>query len=152
MKGKYKMNEQDRIRILNMVKNGVITVEEAEKLLSAAGPTVEPSRQLSEEVAFKDNRGRKGKKFRIIVDAATEKTKAAKVNVSIPVSLIRTIGPVIVNNLSRDTKNELNKAGIDIIQIIQDIDSIIESGMEEDIVNVDTGEGDEKAKVRIYVE
>ncbi len=135
-----------------MVKNGVITVEEAEKLLSAAEPSVEPARQLPEEVSFKDNRGRKGKKFRIIVDAVNDKTKAAKVNISIPVSLIRTIGPVIVNNLPRETKDELNKSGIDVMQIVNDIESIIDSGLEEDIVNVDTGEGDEKAKVRIYVE
>jgi len=145
------MKEQDRIRILNMVKNEVISVEEAERLLSAAEPDEQPRRQ-PEEIALKDSRGRKGKKFRIVVDAAGDKMKAAKVNISIPVSLIRTIGPVIAKNLPNETKNELNGAGIDIIQIMSDIESIIDSGIDEDIVNVDTGEGDEKAKVRIYVE
>ena len=147
------MNEQDRMRILNMVKNNVITVEEAQKLFSAADSAGEPqTRQLSEEVTYKDSRGRKGKKFRIVVDAATDKMKAAKVNISIPLSLIRTIGPVIVKNLPRETKDELNRSGIDVIQIISDIESFIDSGIDEDIVNVDAGEGDEKAKVRIYVE
>lgn len=143
------MNEQDRIRILNMMKNGTITVEEAEKLLSAGESAKEAP---AEEVTLKDNRGRKGKKFRIVVDAAGEKMKNAKVNVSIPLSIIRTLGPVIANNLPREAKAELSRTGVDIVQIMNDIESIIDSGMEEDIVNVDTGEGEDKAKVRIYVE
>lgn len=145
------MKEQDRIRILNMVKNGVLTIEEAEKLLSASEPAPEAPR-LSEDIALKDTRGRKGKKFRIVVDAAGEKTKAAKVNITIPVSLIRSIGPVVAKNMPRETQEELNKSGIDIMQIFADIETVIDSGLEEDIVNVDTGEGEEKAKVRIYVE
>ncbi len=147
------MKEQDRIRILNMVKNGVITVEEAEKLLSAAEPEPEyRAVRASEEIAIKDSRGRKGKKVRIVVDAAGEKTKSAKVNVSIPLSLIRTLGPVIVKNMPQEAKDDLGRSGIDIMQIFADIESAIDSGLDEDIVNVDTGEGEDKAKVRIYVE
>jgi hypothetical protein len=134
-----------------MVKNGVITVEEAEKLLSASEPVVEPQRPL-EEIALKDSRGRKGKKVRIVVDAADERTKSAKVNVSIPVSLIRSLGPVIVKNMPREAQDDLNKSGIDLMQIFADIESVIDSGLDDDIVNVDTGEGADKAKVRIYVE
>ncbi len=147
------MTEHDRIRILNMVKNGVITVEEAEKLLSAAEPSPEerPAR-ASEDIAIKDSRGRKGKKVRIVVDAAGENTKTAKVNVSIPLSLIRTLGPVIVKNMPQEARDDLGKSGIDIMQIFADIESLIDNGLDEDIVNVDTGEGNEKAKVRIYVE
>ncbi|GEM_PF-2352893 len=143
------MNESDRIRILNMLKNGTITVDEAEKLLNA-GETKEPP--PTDAVALKDARGRKAKKFRIVVDAAGEKMKNAKVNVTIPLSIIRTLGPVIANNLPKDTKEELKRSGVDLIQIMSDIESIIDSGIDEDIVNVDTGEGEDKAKVRIYVE
>jgi len=145
------MKEQDRLRILNMVKNGTLTVEEAEKLFDAAEPAAEVRKQ-TEEIAVKDPRGRKGKKFRIIVDSVDEKMKSAKVNVSIPLSIIRSIGPIIAKNLSRETKQELDGAGVDIEQIIKDIESIIDNGLDEDIVNVDTGEGEEKTKVRIYVE
>lgn len=143
------MNENDRIRILNMLKEGKLTVEEAEKLLSAGES---PKEIPIEEISLKDARGRKGKKFRIVVDAAGEKMKAAKVNISIPLSIIRTIGPVIANNLPKATKEELSQSGVDIIQIMNDIESMIDSGIDEDIVNVDTGEGEDKAKVRIYVE
>ena len=143
------MNENDRIRILNMLKEGKLTVEEAEKILSAGEA---PKETPTEEVALKDTRGRKGKKFRIVVDAANDKMKAAKVNISIPLSIIRTIGPVIANNLPKATKDELAQSGVDVIQIMNDIESIIDSGIEDDIVNVDTGEGEDKAKVRIYVE
>lgn len=143
------MNENDRIRILNMLKEGKLTVEEAGDLLSAAAA---PKESRAEEVPLKDTRGRKGKKFRIVVDAGSEKMKAAKVNISIPLSIIRTIGPIIINNLPKATKEELQKSGVDIIQIMQDVETMIDSGFDEDIVNVDTGEGEEKAKVRIYVE
>jgi hypothetical protein len=54
--------------------------------------------------------------------------------------------------MSRETKQELGSAGVDIEQLMNDIESIIDNGLEEDIVNVDTGEGEEKTKVRIYVE
>ncbi|NCA80182.1 MAG: hypothetical protein EOM76_08375 [Sphingobacteriia bacterium] len=143
------MNENDRARILNMLKDGIITVEEAQKLLTAGEVSKESP---AEEVSLKDARGRKGKKFRIVVDAGNEKMKAAKVNISIPLSIIRTIGPIIVNNLPKATKDELLKSGVDIMQIMNDVETIIDSGFDEDIVNVDTGEGEEKAKVRIYVE
>jgi hypothetical protein len=133
-----------------MVKDGKLTVEEAEKLLSAGEEA--PKEAPAESVAIKDTRGRKGKKFRIVVDAANDKMKAAKVNISIPLSIIRTIGPIIANNLPKATKDELQQSGVDIVQIMNDIESIIDSGLDEDIVNVDTGEGEDKAKVRIYVE
>jgi len=143
------MDQNDRIRILNMMKDGAITVEEAERLLSAG----EPLRELpASEVALKDARGRKPKKFRIVVDSANDGAKPAKVNIAIPISLIRTFGPVIAKNLPQEAKEELGRSGVDIARIMTDIESVIESGMEEDIVNVDTGEGDDKAKVRIYVE
>ena len=130
------MGENERTRILNMLKEGKITVEDAEKLLSALNIGSEEEKVTPETVALKDNRGRKPKRLRISVDAGDGGDKA-KVNVNLPVSLIKTLGPIAVNNMPREAKEELDRQGIDITSILADIDSLLSSGMDEDIVNID---------------
>ncbi len=140
------MNE--RARILNMLSEGKLTVEEAEKLMDAVGTA--RSAPETEAIELKDRRGRKPKKLRVNIDAG-EQSKKAKVNVSIPLSVVRTFGPIIAKNLPHEAKEELDKRGIDFGRIVDDIESIISEASEEDIVNIDT-EGEDAAKVRIYLE
>jgi hypothetical protein len=130
-----------------MVSEGKITVEEAEKLMDAVEAKSVPE---TEAIELKDKRGRKPKKLRVNIDAG-ESTKKAKVNVSIPLSIVRTFGPIVVKNLPKEAREELDKSGVDLVQIIDDIESIISEASEEDIVNIDT-EGEDAAKVRIYLE
>ncbi len=137
----------ERARILEMLKEGKITVAEAEKLLDALGGEEAPEGGL---VEMKDKRGRKPRKLHVKVDAL-DNSKKAKVNISIPLSIVKTFGPMIINNLPKDAKEELNKSGVDLVGIIRDIDSFIAEASEEDIVNIDT-EGDDAARVRIYLE
>lgn len=141
------MEDSSRARILNMLKDGTITVEEAEELLRS----LETKQPEPEPVALKDTRGRKNKKLRVQVDTGENEGKA-KVNVNVPVSLIKTLGPVIAKNLPAEAKTEMDKAGVDLVAIMESIESIIDSGLEEDIVNVDVGDGPDMAKVRVYVE
>lgn len=136
--------DENRTRILNMLKANQISVEEAEQLLAALNPPAEAP------VALKDNRGRKNKKLRVVVDTEEEDSKA-KVNVNLPVSLVRTLGPIIIKNLPAEAKAEIEKSGIDLAAIMEGIEEFIDSGIEEDIVNVDVG-GKDNAKVRVYVE
>jgi hypothetical protein len=139
------MNE--RARILNMISEGVITAEEAEKLLDAIGEKDEAD---TEPIELKDKRGRKPKKLRVKIDSKENKNKA-KVNISIPLSVVRTFGPIIVKNLPNEAKEEMSKSGIDFAQIVDDIESLVTEADGEDIVNIDT-EGEDAAKVRIYLE
>ena len=149
------MNGNEKARILNMLRDGAITTEEAERLLDAlegrkdesAPPPVEP-------IVMKDPRGRKAKKLRIQVDNGDRGKNKAKVNVSIPVSLIRSLGPIALNSIPKDTKRELEEKGIDIEAIFSQVEEMIESGVEEDFVNIDTDGSDDNgaSKVRIYVE
>lgn len=141
------MNE--KARILNLLKDGVITVEEAEKLLNA----LEPEKPNQEEaIALKDTRGRKPKKLRVTVDADDNGSSKAKVNVNIPISLIKTLGPLVKKSVPNDVRYELDSQGINLDAILASVEALVESGIEEDIVNVDIGDDAEKAKVRIYVE
>ncbi len=142
------MEENGRIRILQMLKAGVITVDEAEDLLRSL-EAKEPAAEQT--VAFKDARGRKNRKLRVQVDAG-EDEKKARVNINVPVSLIKSLGPVVVKNLPVEAKEELDQFGVDLVSIMEGIEALIESGQEEDVVNVDVNKGSDTAKVRVYVE
>lgn len=141
------MEDNEKTRILNMLKDGKITVDEALKLLEAIETRENPSEN---SVILKDSRGRKAKKLRVVVDAKNENSeKKDKVNISIPISIIKTVGPLILKSMPKESKQKLEESGVDLAQILADIDSLVESGLDEDIVNVDTADGD---KVRIYFE
>lgn len=146
------MSNNERSRILNLLRDGAITPEEAEQLLDALEGGRADETPAPEPVALKDTRGRKPKKLRILVDNAEKDNGKAKVNVSIPVSLIRTLGPIALSAIPKDTKRELEAKGINIAALIDQIEELIDRGMEEDFVDIDTGEGDTPSKVRIYVE
>ncbi|MEL7569917.1 MAG: hypothetical protein AAGU14_05080 [Eubacteriaceae bacterium] len=138
---------EDKTRILNMVSEGKITVDEASILLDA----LSKKEKIAEEpIAMKGKQGRKPTKLRVNIDA-NENSKKSKVNVNIPLSLVKTLGPIISKNLPKEAKEEMDKKGVDLVAIMNSIDEFIEAAGEEDIVNVDI-EGDEPAKVRVYVE
>ena len=146
------MVQNDRMRILQMLQDGIINADEAEKLLSALDKT--ETKQEGGLIPIKDNRGRKGKKFRIEVNTEDfdDSVKKANVNLSIPLSIIKTIGPIIAKGMPKEAKGELEKQGIDIIGIIESIDELIDESLNEDIVNVDANLEKGFAKVRIYVD
>ncbi|MCI1966603.1 MAG: hypothetical protein LKJ17_10805 [Oscillospiraceae bacterium] len=145
------MSENERTRVLNLLRDGTITTEEAERLLDALEQSRKPE---AKPVVLKDSRGRKPKKLRIVVDNAEANNGKAKVNVSIPISLIRSLGPIALSSIPKKTKQELEESGVDAAAILAQVEELIESGTEEDFVNVDTGngEGESSSKVRIYVE
>jgi hypothetical protein len=137
----------DKTRILNMVSEGKITVEEAAKLLDALEKN---DKGAAEPIALKGKQGRKPTKLKVNIDAG-ENNKKSKVNVNIPLSLVRTIGPIISKNMPKEAQDEMNKKGIDVVGIMDSIEELIDAAAKEDIVNVDI-EGDEASKVRVYVE
>lgn len=145
--------KNDRNRILSMLSEKKITVEEAEKLLAALddNKTTQPA-----EPVVKPNRKRP-KKVRILVDTGEKDGDSAKVNLNIPVSLIRTMGPMLAKKIPDNAKNKLEEKGVDIEEILNSIETMLddagENDFNEDIVNVDVGETDgDSVKVRIYFE
>jgi hypothetical protein len=144
------MAETEKTRILNLLKEGTITTEEAEKLLDAleSRENVKPEK---EPVVIKDTRGRKSKKLHIMVDAPEKDRGKTKVNVNIPISLIKSLGPIAVSSIPKKTREELEEKGVDINSIISQVEELIDGNIEEDIINVGTGEDGDTA-VRVYVE
>ena len=142
------MEENEKTRILNMLKDGKISVEEAQNLLEAIGS---PNTQQPDDIInIKDTRGRKPKKLKVQVDSGNGYD--AKVNVNLPISLVRTVGPMVVKNMPTEAKKKLEESGVDLQAIFDDIEKLAESGMEEDIVNIDAGKDGIDAKVRVYFE
>lgn len=136
------MNEEV-LKVLEMVKNGKITPEEGEKLLSAIGVDKENARIK-----------KRATMLRIRVDAHDpNKEDQAKVNVNIPLSLAKKMTG-LVKMVPKDTKDELQEQGIDLDGInLKELIEMFEDGeLTEELVNVDAGDETKGAKVRIYVD
>ncbi len=139
------MNE--RTRILNMVAEGKITAEDAEKLLDALETKAAYER---EKVEFKDKRGRKGKKFRVNIDAG-EGGGGTKFNVGIPISMVRAFGPMVMKNLPKETREEMDRCGVNLMQVLEDLEKATEEASDEDVVNIGT-DGDDPTKINVYID
>ena len=142
------MNE-DRKRILGMLGEGKITADEAERLLDAMAPGAAP-RLSSAPVA--DSNG-SPKYFRVEVNAHEPGDTPTKVNVRVPMKLLRA-GVRLSALIPPKARDEVNAAmarqGIpfDINQLKpENLDDLIEH-LADFTVDVDSGD----AKVRVFCE
>ena len=76
---------ENRRQILNMLAQGKITVDEAERLLSAVER--EPASSVGE--SDEARRNDKVKYLRVVVDAQDDEDGPTKVNVRVPMQLLR---------------------------------------------------------------
>jgi len=139
---------ENRRQILDMLAQGKINADEAERLITAlerepataSGPAIEPRRS---EVKY----------LRVVVDALDDHEGPTKVNVKVPMQLLRA-GVKLTSIIPPRARDEVNKAlskeGIDI-----DIGKLTPQSLEEIVehlrdlqIDVDT----EQAKVRIFCE
>ncbi|MDF2685706.1 MAG: hypothetical protein K0S55_887 [Clostridia bacterium] len=141
------MNE--RQRILKMVSEGTISIEEADILLEALTKNIP-----SEELKIKDSRGRKNKNLLVDIDAKSDDDTKAKVKIKLPLSLVKALVPVMKSSLPHEAREELNKKGIDIDQIIAATEKLSDEleATEDNIVDIEAGDGNDKATVKIYVD
>lgn len=145
------MSDEKRVRVLQMLKDGLIDVEEANELLEAVKPE-------ETQVTVSEAPAKKYKFLKIVVDAIDDedaggKTKSkAKVRVNIPLSLART-GIKMIPQKAREEMERHGVSADDIVGILDHLDEF-EGG---DIVNVEasgneTGSENGAANVRIYLE
>lgn len=126
------MNDE-RMQILKMIEEKKITAEEGAKLLSAVEP---PGREEARDV-----RNSRGRWFRVRV--TDMKTGKRKVNVNIPLGLVE-VGAKLGVRFGARNDPELSR--LDFNEII----SMIRSGAEGKIVDVEDEEDNER--VEVYVE
>ncbi len=139
------MSEEKR-KILEMLAQGKITVEESEKLLAAVG---EPETDASSS----DAAGRRSWKYlRVQVEPGPNSEQGDRVNIRVPFKLIRAglkFAALIPSGAQGKVNQALKEKGID-----ADLSRITPKDLEEILSNLDdmTVEVDGKDKVRIFCE
>ena len=140
------MNEERR-KILEMLGQGKITVDEAEKLLAAVGESG------SEPEDGAEVSGRRSWKYlRVQVEPGPTSDKGERVNIRVPFKLIRAglkFAALIPHNVHDQVNRAFKEKGIEI-----DLSRITPQDLEEIVANLDdmTVDVDGKDKVRIFCE
>ena len=126
------MSEEKRI-ILEMLKDGKISVEEAEQLLEKANP----GESMDENSRVKKPNSKKFLRVRV-----TEEDKV-KANVNIPIALAE-----VGLNLIPKEKLKVDGKQINMDQILK----LIEEGTEGELVNIDAEDEGKSYKVNIFID
>ncbi|HEX2594568.1 MAG TPA: hypothetical protein VHL34_23900 [Rhizomicrobium sp.] len=144
---------ENRRQILDMLAQGKITADEAEKLLAAVeGERSSAAFTTSSESGSKP----KPKYLRVLVEAADKfrtDGKGTKVNIRVPMALIRAgvrLGGLIPQEARDKANAAMREKGMDF-----DLNSIKPENLEEIIQQLDDLEvnvDEDKAKVRIFAE
>jgi hypothetical protein len=129
------MNSKEQI--LQMVKEGTITVEDGIKLLEALGAQGAQTQSVQPVINVNPAGGRK--MLRVTVDSA----KGDVVRINVPTSLVKA-GLNLSNQLKIDG-NPVDMKGVDVDMIM----AAIEEGATGEIVNVESAEGD---IVKIFID
>jgi hypothetical protein len=134
---------ENRRQILDMLAQGKITADQAERLLAA----------LEREPAGETRRNDKVKYLRVVVDAMDDVDGPTKVNVRVPMQLLRA-GVKLTSIIPPRARTEVNEAlrreGIDV-----DIGKLTPESLEdivEQLRDLQVDVDHERAKVRIFCE
>lgn len=126
------MNDE-KIKILKMIEDGIITASEGAQLLGA----IDDASEL--QTTAKGNSDAKWLRVKVL---STENGVKTKVNVNVPIALVET-GLKIGKHFHKDI--EASMQGLDITEILE----MIKNGAEGKIVEVESDNGD---IVEVYVE
>jgi hypothetical protein len=133
---------RERAKILQMVAEGKITPEEAEKLMSRLDDSRTTTALVEPEVVREDRKAGPIKYLRVVVDGDD------KVNIRVPIGLIRT-GIKLTTLMPLSASEHLSDHGIDLSQFNNlDGEELMEA-LRELHVDVDCEDGD---TVRIFCE
>lgn len=137
------MKNDSRKKILEMLSEGKISVEEATALLSKLQNPDAADDEVS-EVESGEAQKRTPKYLRVVVDSAD----GDKVNIRVPLSLIKT-GIKLTALVPGKAAEQMSDHGFDLSQLsVLDGDELIEA-LRDMQVDVDSADGD---KVRIFAE
>ncbi len=132
----------ERAKILQMVAERTITVEEGEKLLSRLDPAKTTTALVEPEFDTGDRKSGPVKYLRVVVDGSD------KVNIRVPIGLIRT-GIKLTTLMPLSASKHLSEHGIDLSQFNNlDGDELMEA-LRELKVDVDSENGD---IIRVFCE
>lgn len=146
----------EKMKILEMIQEGKLTAVDGLELLKAIeeGNSQREASQISENDFVKKGVLVTGERF-LRVRVVGEKT--LKVNVNVPLSLIRSASKLIVYAMSfvpADKRAELEQKGIDLQALdVEGLARILEENLDGKIVDVEVADPEEgRIKVEICVE
>jgi hypothetical protein len=138
--------QEERKKILEMVANGKITVEEAERLMAA----LYDDNGSSQSDTLKS--GVKPKYLRVLVEPGPDQTNGERVNIRVPINLIRAglkFASFIPKHSQKKVHDALKHKGLDI-----DFSNLTADDVDELIVNLNDlqVEVDGEEIVKVYCE
>ncbi len=133
---------EERKQILQMLAEGKITTEDAERLLDKLGDTA--ADEFPTSPGPEDERPANPKYLRVHVHSHD----GDKVNVRVPLKLIKT-GLVMAAVLPNDVCDKLGQSGIDLVKLGQLEGDELTEAIRDLQVDVDSGDGD---TVRVFCE
>jgi SHOCT-like protein len=144
----------ERKQILNMLAEGKITADEAERLLSA----LEESAKESTDTVTESGKNQSGEKkepkyLKIQVHSKKDGSAGENVNIKIPLMLIKTgikLGSLVPDHAKEKISSKFGEKGINVNIGDLDMKSIAELVNSLEDMNIDVDDGVEK--VRIYCE
>ena len=144
---------ENRRRILDMLAEGKVSVDEAERLLAAMGESTGGAGSFSTGGTSKEER----KYLRVVVEPnpdAGPDMEQHRVNIRVPMALIRAgvkLTSLIPSNATTKINEELHKSGVDF-----DVSNIRPENLDELVdamkdLEIDV-EGGREGKVKVYLE
>ena len=148
------MNEDSRRRVLDLLSEGKISVDEAERLLSLAGNA--SSRHLERDTGRENETTHPPKYLRVVVEPGSQagaEESGERVNLRVPMALIRAgmrLPALIPGGVADKVNEALRENGIDLDVRRLDGDELDEliSTLSELEIEVENGEH----KVKVFVE
>lgn len=133
----------DKEKILKMVAEGKISVEDAEKLLKAIGETKSAATKSKSLVNFKEKiKKSMPNSGKLVVEI--QSMKGENVKLRVPLKLAN----FVLKMIPKDKLFDFQKDGIDLKEVLTNISSLIDES-DDDILNITSASGD---SIRIYVE
>jgi len=142
------MNEE-AMKILKMIEEGKITADEGKKLLDALTDAPDETPRAAKSAAPE----KKNRILRVIVDTKGHGEEDARVRVNVPLDVARKLAKFTAV-IPKDAKQEMRDSGIDIDAI--DIEGLLEmflnGEIDENLVDIESGNNGKGASVKIYVD
>jgi len=146
----------EKMKILEMIQEGKLSAEEGMDLLKVIeeGNSAKEGAQSVGNELIKSKLALTGERY-LRVRVVGEKT--LKVNVNVPLSLIRSASKLVVYAMSfvpADKRAELEQKGLDLQALdVEELGRVIEETLDGKIVDVEVADPEEgKIKVEVYVE
>ena len=135
---------REKEKILKMVSEGKISVDDAEKLLNAinenrVGRTRPEQKMIKVIDRFKQAIPRSGK---IIIDIQSSRSESVKIKLPLKLATLA------MNMIPKEKLAEMDHEGVHIKDILVRISEMVDE-VDEDILNVTSASGD---SIRIYIE